>query len=116
MDVIIAVLVLAGLSRCAVDDLCPTDGELLAAVRQRAAERGPDNAEPNVIVLVEPYNASAVSDVHCGDVLDEDPGSINCSFTLRYPRTVVFRIARLSERNGRWVITDDGPLVTLERP
>jgi len=115
----IAVLVLAGLSRCAAVDLCPTDHELLAAVRQRAeavARHGRDNAEPNMVVLIEPYNASAVSDVHCGDALDEDAGSMNCSFTLLYPRTVVFRIARLSEQNGRWVITDEGPSVTLERP
>jgi hypothetical protein len=115
----IASLVLAGLSRCAVADLCPTDRELLAAVRQRAdavASHSRDNADPNEVVLVERYNASAVSDVHCGDALEEDAGSTNCSFTLLYARSVIFRIARLSQRNGHWVITEDGPSVALDRP
>ena len=57
-------------------------------------------------VSVHPDRILALRDVHCGEALPDDPKGINCSFTVRYPRSTFYAVARLVREDGRWEIAD----------
>jgi hypothetical protein len=44
-----------------------------------------------------------VSDVLCGDVLPPEEQSVTCKFTVRYPRSYDYGVAKLVKRE-RWQI------------
>lgn len=105
----LTLLLLAGISRCASPDLCPTDAELSAALRLEAEKMAAAFAlaeHGGHWVSVHPLPIRGLRDVHCGEALYDDPHGMNCSFTVRYPRSTAFAIARLAREGGRWVIAD----------
>lgn len=99
-------------SRCAASTLCPTDGELKAALYARVDQEIADYAanerrkNPDLSVLAHPIPIRSVRNVHCGSPAASEPQSINCSFTAQAGNTVTFETAKLTKRNGEWVILD----------
>ena len=102
--------VLAGVSRCAVASLCPSDDDLKAAIYNRTNEAIPAIARdseadnPGEVVLIHPTIIKAIRDVHCGGPLPEKPVTISCSFTVTYPSAVFYEIAELTRNESRWTI------------
>ena len=120
----IALLILANVSRCAAPTLCPTDEQLLAAVRNRdsavvqAASNQAAQDDPSSIVLIHSERIKRVSNVFCSDVLPNDlPGSpttINCAFVVRYWSRDAHTVARMVRRTDAWEIVD-ALMVTRDR-
>lgn len=120
----IALLILAGVSRCASPTLCPTDEQLLAAVRSRdgavvqAASNQAAQDDPNSVVLIHSERIKRVTDVLCSGSLPNDlpgsPATINCAFVVRYWSRDAHTVARMTRRNDRWEI-EDALAVTRDR-
>ena len=117
-------MMLAGLSRCSVATFCPTDDQILTAVRRRdddmiqALSNQAARDDPNSITLIHSQRIRRISDVVCGDRLPSElpnnPPVINCKFTVRYWSQNVFTVARMILKEGRWDI-DDSLAVTRKR-
>jgi hypothetical protein len=110
---------LASVTRCASATLCPTDVDLIQAVkdenaaRTTAIARRPDSDGTSLLVhFVDP---DSVSDVICGESLPREPLSITCRFTVRYPGSDAYRMAKLAKNDSRWEIKE-ALQVTRERP
>jgi hypothetical protein len=106
----LAMLVFAAITHCATADLCPTDTDLLNAVRSRdaaATQAAADQASAGGdIVLVHTQRIRRISDVICGDELTEQPQTITCSFKVRYWSNDAYQVAKLVKRANGWEITD----------
>lgn len=106
----LALLVLLAITRCATPDLCPTDTDLLNAVRSRDAaftQVVADQASASGdIVLVHTQRIRRISDVICGDELTDLPQTITCSFKVRYWSNDAYQVAKLVKRTDGWEITD----------
>jgi len=106
---VLLVLLAAGLSRCALPALCPTDAELIAAIAERnnldavALELALGDQDPGSDHMVWRERVLGVDQVHCG-ALPNRPQELNCSFTVRYHDKIVFQVAKLSHDEGRWTI------------
>jgi hypothetical protein len=121
----IAFMALASISRCVSPALCPTDEQIINAVRSRdaavvqAVSNQAAEDDPNSVVLVHMDRIKGVSDVICGDRLPSDltgnPPVMNCRFTVRYWRRNAFHVARMVQRNAQWEI-GDALFVTRDRP
>jgi hypothetical protein len=102
--------VLAGISRCAVAPLCPSDDELKAAIWDRTnaiipeITRQSEADNPGQVVHIHPTVIKSIRDVHCGAPEPDKPATIACSFTVTYPSSVSYQIAVLSRNDGRWAI------------
>ena len=120
----IALLILASVSRCAAPTLCPTDQQLLAAIRKRDAavvQAISDKAakdDPSSVILIHSERIRKISDVVCSDPLPNDlPGSpttINCAFVIRYWSRNTHNVAQLVRRSDGWEIAD-ALMVTRDR-
>jgi hypothetical protein len=105
-------LILASISRCVSVDLCPTDEDILAAVRARDAEIADgytiaaSQEEPNGFVHYSPQRIRRISDVICGDALPGETPTITCKFTVRYWSTNAFQVARLVQEGKGWRIDE----------
>jgi hypothetical protein len=117
-------MILAGLSRCSVATLCPTDDQILTAVRNRdndmvfALSNQAARDDPNSITLIHTLRIKRISDVVCGDALPSDlpgdPPTVNCKFTVRYSSKDAFTVAKMVQKEGQWKIADS-LMVTRQR-
>ena len=117
-------MMLAGLSRCFVATLCPTDDQIFTAVRRRdddiiqALSNQAAREDPDSLTLIHSQRIRRISDVLCGDRLPSElPGNppvINCKFSVHYWTQNVFTVARMVLKEGRWEI-DDSLAVTRNR-
>ena len=102
-------LLLASVPRCEPAHLCPTDADLVSAIKAENAAQTQATAErpreDGSILLVHSFDPDGVSDVVCGDVLPPEEQSVMCKFTVRYPRSYAYRVAKLMKRGERWQIT-----------
>ena len=115
-----ALLLLASITRCVSPDLCPSDEELVKAVRARddaavySISAQSASEDPTSITLVHTERILKVSDVICGDILPGDLPTITCRFTVRYYSRNAYQVARLIKQADGWVI-DDSLTVTRDR-
>ena len=113
-------LLLASITRCVSPDLCPSDEELVKAVRARddaavysiSAQAAAE--DPSSITLVHTERILRVSDVICGDILPSELPSVTCRFTVRYYSRNAYQVARLIKQADGWII-DDSLIVTRDR-
>ena len=120
----IVLLILASVSRCAAPTLCPTDEQLLAAVRNRdgavvqAASNQAAQDDPTSVVMIHSERIKRISDVLCSDALPNDlsgnPTTINCAFVVRYWSRDAHTVARLVRRSDAWEI-ENALMVTRDR-
>ena len=120
----VSLLALASISRCASLALCPTDGQLLSAVRAhdlavvQAASDQAAKDDPDSIFMIHTQRIKRISDVLCGDKLPSNGASgqpvINCKFTVKYWSKDAFQVAKLVQRDGGWDI-DEALVVTRDR-
>ncbi|MBB4148367.1 hypothetical protein ACFSUK_12315 [Sphingobium scionense] len=114
-------IVLAAISRCASAQLCPTDAEILEAVRAQddetvysaSAQFAKDY--PDQITFVHALRITGLSDVLCGDELSSAPPSIACRFTVKYGKRRSYQIARLQKQEDRWAIGDGMKLIREQK-
>lgn len=105
-------LLLAGISRCAIADLCPTDAEILSAVRARddaVVQEVTNQAvaeNPDQLVFVHSERIRRISNVICGDRLPGDEPTITCNFTIRYWSRNAYQVAKLVRAGDEWRIED----------
>ena len=106
----LTLLFLAAMARCATADLCPTDADLLNAVRSRDeafTQAVADQASADGdIILVHTQRIRRISDVICGDKLTDLLQTITCSFKVRYWSNDAYQVAKLVKRTDGWEITD----------
>ncbi len=98
-------MMMASDARCQVPDACPTDDQLIAAIREREQQHiaEAEAADPTIKASVPPI--LSIKDVFCAAPF-EDSGKVNCKFTVRYPKIVSYRVAGLARKNGGWTIVD----------
>ncbi|VWX54474.1 hypothetical protein NOVOSPHI9U_630023 [Novosphingobium sp. 9U] len=117
-------LILASVSRCAAPMLCPTDEQLLAAVRSRdgavvqAVANQAAQDDPNSVILVHSERIRRIADVLCSDALpnesSKDPTTINCAFVVQYRSRNAHTVARMVRGSDGWRI-DEALTVTRRR-
>lgn len=106
MSVYLLVLALSG--RCATADLCPSDEDLLAAIRARdtAIAADPESRrvarEQNYTLPLEP--AEAIEDVHCRPEASAGPYVVVCSYTVRYPDETSYEALHFEWDGHRWTM------------
>jgi len=123
-------LLMASLSRCADPAFCPSNEDLIAAVRNYEDQlalnvmNGDDDGDPATILLTPAQlKITRLEDVSCGGLSE---GSVHCSFTVRYGYKRVSHIDRLIKNSDGWTIVDaeltpmlqfdiEAPHVTLNR-
>jgi hypothetical protein len=120
----IALMMLVGISRCAAPDVCPSDEELLAAVRGRddaALQQAVDDAaqnDPGRIVMIHGERIRRISVVLCGEAMarerPDEPPAVLCRFTVRYWSRDAHSVARMVKRPDGWEI-DEALSVSRER-
>jgi hypothetical protein len=121
MTPLIAILLLVSIIRCVPPTLCPTDEQLLAAVKGRdydmvqaiSNQEARDN--PNEITFVHSERIKSVTDAICGEALPGDLPTITCKYTVRYWSRNTYQVAKLVKKADGWQITD-ALSVTRERP
>jgi hypothetical protein len=107
-----AILFLANISRCAVSTLCPTDADLIAAVRSRdgafvqAVSEQAASESPGDVVLVHSERIHRIADVLCGEELPDETPTITCKFTVRYWSRDAYQVAKLRRKNDKWEIAE----------
>lgn len=115
-----ALMMLASISRCVSPQVCPSDQELVEAVRAsddavvyaisaQAAEN-----DPSSITLVHTERILKISDVVCGDKLPGNAPTLTCKFKVRYYSQDSYQVARLSKQPEGWVV-EDALMVTRKR-
>lgn len=107
---LIALLVLASMSRCVSTELCPSDEELISAVRARdVAIAGDSQARREALehgISVDRPPPSSLEGVHCGRALIAGRRRVSCSYTLRYPDETIYE-GEIFEWDGEhWIIPD----------
>ncbi len=117
------VLLAASMARCAAPSLCPTDQELLAAVRKHGAATAEaltiEHADEDQVDFTsyQAPPAQSVSGVICGErlrsELSGDPPVINCKFKVRYAGKDSHVVVRMVQRD-MWEI-DKALAVTRKR-
>jgi hypothetical protein len=106
-------VVMAQVSRCAIASMCPTDQDLKEAIYDRTAEAAAKwtNAyraeHPDEIVWADPLVIGKISNVHCGDKSLDEPGTVNCSYSVMRASNIVYVVAKMTLRDGRWTILDE---------
>ncbi|MBS0505387.1 MAG: hypothetical protein JSS55_16650 [Proteobacteria bacterium] len=106
----IMLMLLAIVSRCALPTLCPSDADLVAAIRARdaavAAALSDQAAAKGEIVLTHTQRIRRISDVVCGDRLPGEAETIMCKFTIRYWSQDAYQVAKLVKRDEDWQVTE----------
>jgi len=123
-------LFMTSLGRCADPAFCPSNEELIGAVRgyenQLAFDvinRGDDDDPATIIVPLTLLKITGLDDVSCGRLSE---GTVSCSFTVRYGYKRISHIDRLVRNSDGWTIVDarvtpllqfdiEVPKVTLSR-
>ncbi len=113
LQLMLAVLLLVEIARCAPGTPCPSAEELKEAVRahvddeigKRAAAH--EQGKPDEIVLVHPRPISKIDNIFCGRERVSSPNSINCSFTINYVGDRKFTVATLAKRPEGWIILNE---------
>ena len=107
----ISLLLLASAARCVTPALCPTDEQLMKAVRlYYAGKSGVELSaigDDSIHIYVEPIKR--ISDVLCGDEganATDSPPVVTCNFTARYSDRYVRQTAELQQRDDGWEIID----------
>jgi len=104
---------MVSVSRCASATLCPTDRDLLSAVRRRDGEIAVEIAKADMakgspsLEIIDLQKIRDISNVHCGDSTTAAPKSVNCSFTLKYWSSICYTVAKMTLGGDGWVISDD---------
>ncbi len=109
----LAFLLLAVASaRCALPQLCPTDREILDALRQAdtdfvfAETARAEKANPNELVFIRMEGIQGISGVVCGERISQDEAIVNCKFTVRHPASESYEVASLKKTGDGWAIKD----------
>lgn len=106
------ILAAAAASRCALPEYCPSDEALkaalqantdatLSALMEEANEANPDQYTSMVAAPIR-----RLSDVYCGELLPDPPGSITCRLTVHYPARRSYQVVLLSRSADGWTIDD----------
>lgn len=103
-------LLLASISRCALSAFCPTDAEIISAVRAwdtaQAQATSDDAAAEGQVVILHPRPIRRVSDVICGAPAPGEAPTIVCRFTVHYAGHDAYQIARLVRRDEAWEVAE----------
>ena len=106
----LAILLLAAISRCASPALCPSDEDLISAVRGRDAASAEaaavEAAAAGEIVMSHGQRIRRIKDVVCGDRLPGDLPTVTCKMTVRYWSADTFQVAKLVRQDGTWRIAE----------
>ena len=101
---------LASVTRCVSATLCPTDADLLQAMRAENADKTTAAAQrpssDGTILLIHFFDPDEVSEVICGDGTPHEPLTVTCKFTVRYPRSDAYRVAKLVKTGEVWEIRE----------
>ena len=105
-------ILLFAISRCASPTACPSDAELIAAISQRNLDDVSvfgsalqDEAGGDVHMHTPP-RVSRIEDVRCDEFVNFQEGYVTCTWIVRYGRTRVREIAKLTRQGSRWTIID----------
>ena len=99
---------------------CPTEGQLIAAVRRRDDLENEALAEemregnPENPGSIEPERILRITDIRCAQEWSDEPGWLNCSYRVRYPSRTVLEIAQVSREGPDWIL-QNWMRATLER-
>jgi hypothetical protein len=78
---------LASVTRCVSATLCPTDADLLHAMRAENADRTTAAAQrpssDGSIIIIHFFDSDEVSEVICGEEMPHEPLTVTCKFTVR---------------------------------
>jgi hypothetical protein len=108
----IALLVAASAVRCALPAYCPSDDALEAAVRSNtdatiaAMMEEAVEANPGQMTTIHAKRIKRISNVYCGELLTDPPGSITCRLTVHYPSSRTYLVALLTRTGEGWSIDD----------
>lgn len=106
----ILLLALAGAVHCAAPTLCPSDAQILAALRTRDAAVADsitaEAATKDDFAIYAAQPVRRVADVFCGRAFADDPPKVACKFTAHYRSGQAYTVAHLVRRDGRWTITE----------
>ena len=109
---------LASVARCVSATLCPTDADLLQAIRAENAAKTTSIAQrpssDGSILIVHFFDPDDVWEVICGEGTTREPLTVTCKFTVRYPRSIAYTVARLVKRGEGWEMRE-AMQVTRER-
>lgn len=110
-------LAAVGAIRCAVSTLCPTDSDILEAMRVRDAAVA-DRLTVQAVVSDDFVTYAAqpvirIANVLCGEPIADDSHRIACKFTARYRSRDAHTVAYLVRQGERWTIADS---MTVTRP
>ena len=109
----IVLLLLAGVSRCAVATLCPSNADLAAAVYHRGEEDAEAHLaaarakDPGDYVLAHAVPVRRIADVHCGDAEPGAVATVTCSFTARVGTFTLYKVAQLERRADGWTVVKE---------
>ncbi|MFC7498562.1 hypothetical protein ACFQRC_04925 [Enterovirga sp. GCM10030262] len=108
LPVLAYLVVLTSLSRCISSDLCPSDEELLSAIRARdvAIASDPQAREEasEHSITVDRLLPSSITNVFCGQARTLGRREVSCSYTLRYPDETIYEGEIFEWDDERWVI------------
>ncbi|MFD1033057.1 hypothetical protein ACFQ15_00115 [Sphingomonas hankookensis] len=120
----ILLLAMAGAVRCAMPVLCPTDAQVLSALRIRDSAVADSLTAQAVagdgFATYAAQPVERVTDVFCGNAFADDPIKIACKFTAYYRSGRAYTVAHLVQRGELWTIADAlvamRPSATRARP
>ena len=107
----ILLFALASMSHCVSSHFCPTEQELLEAVKERDSEHDAaimvriEADNPGIFFVTERKHKTILSNIICGEPHMDLETTINCSFTAKYRGMIAYEVATL-KRDGRWRISD----------
>lgn len=99
--------------RCKLEQLCPTDQEIAAAVTahdlevdRKVAAGAAAGTVPPAFMLVRPEPVQSVTGTMCGGPVGEtDDWTLTCRFDVEYPKgRTVYHMARLKLVGTTWTI------------
>lgn len=104
-------LLLASVTRCVSATLCPSDADLLNAIRDENAAKTTATAQRpplpgGSILIVHSFDPEEVSEVICGGETPREPLTVTCRFTIRYPRSYQYKVAKLTKKGEVWEIRE----------
>jgi len=105
---------------CETQALCPTEDQLIAAVRRRDDLENEGIAEemregnPENPGSIESERILGITNIRCAQEWSDEPGWLNCSYRVRYPSRTVLEIAQLSREGSDWTL-QNWMRATLER-
>jgi hypothetical protein len=98
-------ILLLALSRCASPAACPSDAELMAAIRQRNFEDATAGSDDQEYIQAPP-RVSGIEDVRCDEFVAFEEGFVTCTWIVRYRRSKDRQIGRLTREGNGWRIEE----------